>query len=153
MPAKLMTDELFEAQLLRAIGYAPYRGADAGECLAVAGQISGHDLDSWHGGWTAAAARLAGQAEASAASGDAVSAGTGSSAPPTISAPRDCSRWAPRSTPGSPRRTGRKCRTSAAARRCWRCRRRSCGSRTRTPSCRPTFSPPPPAGARPRARR
>ena len=74
MPAKLMTDELFEAQLLRAIGYAPYRGADAGECLAVAGQISGHDLDSWHGGWSAAAARLAGQAEASAASGDAVSA-------------------------------------------------------------------------------
>ena len=74
MPAKLMTDELFEAQLLRAIGYAPYRGADAGECLAVAGQISGHDLDSWHGGWSAAAARLAGHAEASAASGDAVSA-------------------------------------------------------------------------------
>ena len=48
MPAKLMTDELFEAQLLRALGYAPYRGADIGECLAAAGQISGRDLDSWH---------------------------------------------------------------------------------------------------------
>jgi hypothetical protein len=31
-----MKDELFEAQLLRAIGYAPYGGADAGECLAAA---------------------------------------------------------------------------------------------------------------------
>jgi hypothetical protein len=36
---RLMKDELFEAQLLRAIGYAPYGGADAGECLAVAGRI------------------------------------------------------------------------------------------------------------------
>jgi len=38
--AKLMKDELFEAQLLRAIGYAPYGGADAGECLA-AGALPG----------------------------------------------------------------------------------------------------------------
>ena len=63
---KLMKDELFEAQLLRAMGYAPYGGADAGECLAVAGRISGTDLDSWHDAWSAAAARLSGQAEASA---------------------------------------------------------------------------------------
>jgi pimeloyl-ACP methyl ester carboxylesterase len=69
-----MKDELFEAQLLRAIGYAPYGGADAGECLAAAGQISGHDLDSWHDVWAATATRLSAQAAASAAAGDAVSA-------------------------------------------------------------------------------
>ena len=50
--ARLMKDELFEAQLLRAIGYAPYGGADAGECLAAAGRITGTDLDSWHDVWS-----------------------------------------------------------------------------------------------------
>ena len=69
MTARLMKDELFEAQLLRAIGYAPYGGADAGECLAVAGLITGTSLDSWHDAWMAAAARLYGQAEANAAAG------------------------------------------------------------------------------------
>jgi pimeloyl-ACP methyl ester carboxylesterase len=75
--ARLMKDELFEAQLLRAIGYAPYGGAEAGECLAAAGQISGTDLASWHDAWTATAARLYQQAEASAAAGQAVSARSG----------------------------------------------------------------------------
>jgi hypothetical protein len=72
--AKLMKDELFEAQLLRAMGYAPYGGADAGECLAVAGQITGTSLDSWHDAWMATAERLCRQAEASAAAGQADSA-------------------------------------------------------------------------------
>jgi hypothetical protein len=71
---RLMKDELFEAQLLRAMGYAPYGAADAGECLAVAGQISGPSLDSWHDAWMAMAARLCGQAEVSAAAGRAASA-------------------------------------------------------------------------------
>src|SRR5580704_17614381 len=75
--ARLMKDELFEAQLLRAIGYAPYGGAEAGECLAAAGQISGTDLASWHDAWKATAARLYQQAEASAAAGQAVSARSG----------------------------------------------------------------------------
>jgi pimeloyl-ACP methyl ester carboxylesterase len=75
--AKLMKDELFEAQLLRAIGYAPYGGADAGECLATAGQIAGTSLDSWHDAWTATAGRLYGQAEASAAVAQAASARSG----------------------------------------------------------------------------
>jgi pimeloyl-ACP methyl ester carboxylesterase len=74
---RLMKDELFEAQLLRAIGYAPYGGADAGECLAVAGRISGTDLDSWHDAWAAAATRLYEQAQTSAAAGEAVSARNG----------------------------------------------------------------------------
>jgi hypothetical protein len=75
--ARLMKDELFEAQLLRAIGYAPYGGADAGECLTVAGQIAGTNLDSWHDAWTATAARLCRQAEESAANGQAASARSG----------------------------------------------------------------------------
>jgi len=72
-----MKDELFEAQLLRAIGYAPYGGADAAECLAVAGRITGTSLDSWHDAWMAAAARLYGQAEANAAAGQVASARSG----------------------------------------------------------------------------
>jgi len=31
----LMKDQLFEAQLLRTMGYAPYGGADIGECRAA----------------------------------------------------------------------------------------------------------------------
>jgi hypothetical protein len=75
--ARLMKDELFEAQLLRAIGYAPYGGADAGECLAAARQITGTNLDSWHYAWMAMAARLYRQAEASAAAGRVASARSG----------------------------------------------------------------------------
>src|SRR5580692_1566245 len=75
--AKLMKDDLFEAQLLRAIGYAPYGGADAGECLATAGQISGTSLDSWHDAWKATAARLHEQAAASAVAGQVASARSG----------------------------------------------------------------------------
>jgi pimeloyl-ACP methyl ester carboxylesterase len=77
MPARLMKDELFEAQLLRAIGYAPYGGADAGECLAIADRISGTDLDAWHDAWAAMAARLYEQAEASEAAGQQASARNG----------------------------------------------------------------------------
>jgi pimeloyl-ACP methyl ester carboxylesterase len=69
-----MKNGLFEAQLLRAIGYAPYGGADAGECLAAAGRISGADLDSWHDAWVSTAERLFAQAEASAAAGAVASA-------------------------------------------------------------------------------
>jgi hypothetical protein len=72
--ARLMKDELFEAQLLRTLGYAPYGGAEAGECLAVAGRVSGTDLASWHDAWTAAATRLAAAAAASAAAGQVASA-------------------------------------------------------------------------------
>jgi dipeptidyl aminopeptidase/acylaminoacyl peptidase len=72
-----MKNELFEAQLLRALGYAPYGGADAGECLAAAGRISGSDLDSWHDAWSAVATRLSAQARASAAAGEHASARSG----------------------------------------------------------------------------
>ena len=75
--AKLMKDELFEAQLLRAMGYAPYGGADAGECLAAARRVSGTNLASWHDAWAAAAARLTVLAEASAEAGQVASARSG----------------------------------------------------------------------------
>jgi pimeloyl-ACP methyl ester carboxylesterase len=75
--AKLMRDELFEAQLLRAIGYAPYGGADTGECLAAAAEVRGTDLTSWHDAWSSLASRLAAQAETDAAAGQAVSARSG----------------------------------------------------------------------------
>ena len=77
MPVKLMQDELFEAQLLRAMGYAPYGGADVGECLATAARISGTDLDGWHDAWSATAVRVYGEAEASLAAGRQASARSG----------------------------------------------------------------------------
>lgn len=36
-------DELYDAQLLRAIGHAPYGGAAIGECLAAAERIETPD--------------------------------------------------------------------------------------------------------------
>jgi pimeloyl-ACP methyl ester carboxylesterase len=75
--ARLMRDELFEAQLLRTMGYAPYGGADAGECLAAAAAVSGTDLTSWHDAWTAIAVRLSEAAAASAAAGQVASARSG----------------------------------------------------------------------------
>jgi alpha-beta hydrolase superfamily lysophospholipase len=48
-------DELLSAQTLRAMGSAPYGGADIGECLAAARRVTGTDLSSWHDAWTAAA--------------------------------------------------------------------------------------------------
>ena len=70
----LMKDELFTAQLVRAIGYAPYGGADFGECVAVASRIPGTDLNAWHDQWRATASRLRAAAETSLAAGNRASA-------------------------------------------------------------------------------
>jgi Alpha/beta hydrolase family len=72
--AGLMADELFEAQLIRAMGYAAYGGADIGECLATASRISGSRLDQWHDQWLATATRVLGLAQDSAARGDTAGA-------------------------------------------------------------------------------
>ena len=48
-------DELLSAQTLRAMGSAPYGGADIGECLAAARRAGGADPARWHDAWTAAA--------------------------------------------------------------------------------------------------
>ncbi|GAA4395260.1 alpha/beta hydrolase family protein [Tsukamurella soli] len=70
----LLRDDLFEAQLLRALGYAPYGGADVAECLSVARRISGTSLTSWHDEWSAQAARVLAGAEESASAGNVASA-------------------------------------------------------------------------------
>jgi dienelactone hydrolase len=62
-------DELLSAQTVRALGSAPYGGADIGECLAAAGRVHGTDLDSWHDAWTAAATAARELAEQELAAG------------------------------------------------------------------------------------
>jgi pimeloyl-ACP methyl ester carboxylesterase len=73
----LMKDELFEAQLVRALGYAPYGGADYGECAATAARITKTDPELWYEQWTATAARIRDLALASQASGALASARSG----------------------------------------------------------------------------
>jgi pimeloyl-ACP methyl ester carboxylesterase len=62
-------DELLSAQTVRALGSAPYGGADIGECLAAAGRAHGTDLASWHDAWTAAATAARELAEQELAAG------------------------------------------------------------------------------------
>jgi len=64
-----LKDELLDAQLLRAVGVAPFGGSDVGECLAAARRVRGDDLDSWYGAWVAAAARTRELAETAEAAG------------------------------------------------------------------------------------
>lgn len=75
--AALMKDELFQAQLLRTLGYAPYGGADIAECLAVAERIDRVDPSLWYEQWSAAADRINAAAQASQRSGHAISARSG----------------------------------------------------------------------------
>lgn len=58
-----LKDELLDGQLLRAVGSAPYGGADIGECLTAVGRVRGDDLDSWYGAWASAAAQARDLAE------------------------------------------------------------------------------------------
>lgn len=67
-------DELFGAQTLRAIGAAPYGGADIGECLATLARIHASDLTSWYDNWTRTANRLLQLAEREEAAEHAESA-------------------------------------------------------------------------------
>jgi alpha-beta hydrolase superfamily lysophospholipase len=65
----MFKDELFQAQWLRAAGYAGYGGAELGECLAVAGQIREGDAESWFAAWSDFAQRLEAIAAQSLAAG------------------------------------------------------------------------------------
>ncbi|MGX7678810.1 alpha/beta hydrolase family protein [Jatrophihabitans sp. DSM 45814] len=58
MARLVFKDELLDSQLLRAVGTAAYGGADIGECLQTAREISEGDLDSWHDGWQRLAQRV-----------------------------------------------------------------------------------------------
>ena len=72
--AKAMDDELFKAQFRRALGYAPYGGADSGECFAAAEAITRVDTTQWHDAWRGLADRLATNARNLAERGDRVGA-------------------------------------------------------------------------------
>jgi len=51
-------DQAFSYELLRAIGYTPYGGADIGECLVTAGHIKEGDFESWYVEWNRTAQRV-----------------------------------------------------------------------------------------------
>jgi pimeloyl-ACP methyl ester carboxylesterase len=51
-------DQTFSFEFLRTVGYAPYGGADIGECLATASQIREGDFESWYGHWSNRARRV-----------------------------------------------------------------------------------------------
>jgi pimeloyl-ACP methyl ester carboxylesterase len=73
----LMKDELFQAQLIRALGYAAAGGADLGECLAAADRIDRVDPDLWYDQWSALAARTEAAAVKSDLLGQVASARSG----------------------------------------------------------------------------
>lgn len=62
------SDPMFQAQFVRAMGHACAGGADMGECLAVASQITDGDRESWYHVWWEKAKELEGMAQASAQS-------------------------------------------------------------------------------------
>lgn len=62
-------DALLDAQTLRAVGAAPYGGADVGECLVTAAAVRGTDLSSWHSAWTSTADTVLALAESEQAAG------------------------------------------------------------------------------------
>jgi alpha-beta hydrolase superfamily lysophospholipase len=64
----------YDGQLLRALGYTYYGGADIGECLSTARRITEGDDDSWYREWFATADRVYSAAEASQAAGHRISA-------------------------------------------------------------------------------
>ncbi|HTX26278.1 MAG TPA: alpha/beta fold hydrolase [Streptosporangiaceae bacterium] len=64
-----LKDELLDAQTLRAVGVAPYGGADIRECLVTAAAVRGSDLTSWHSAWTSTAARVLALAESEQTAG------------------------------------------------------------------------------------
>ena len=67
-------DEDFDGQLQRSVGKADSGMANVGECLAIAGQITPGDRDSWYRAWSGFASRLAEQGQTALAAGHRVSA-------------------------------------------------------------------------------
>jgi pimeloyl-ACP methyl ester carboxylesterase len=60
----LLKDTLHDQFACWALGYAPYGGADPGEVFAIAGAIGDGDDGAYYDAWTAAADRLAEEADA-----------------------------------------------------------------------------------------
>jgi pimeloyl-ACP methyl ester carboxylesterase len=70
----IFDDESFSFETLRAVGYAPYGGADIGEVITTAERITPGDVESWYREWRALADRIASIADECAAGGHPVSA-------------------------------------------------------------------------------
>lgn len=65
MKQLLFNDDVqFWFETLRVIGHASYGGADFGEVVATASQITAGDYDSWHDAWLATAERVEAEARA-----------------------------------------------------------------------------------------
>jgi len=54
----IKNDEMFDGQLVRAVGHMYEGGADYGECHSTAGRIKPHDVESWYQEWHATAERI-----------------------------------------------------------------------------------------------
>jgi alpha-beta hydrolase superfamily lysophospholipase len=67
-------DQTFSFELLRTVSYAPYGGADIGECLATASQIRQGDFESWYEEWCKTARRVHALADSALQQGQRVSA-------------------------------------------------------------------------------
>jgi len=67
-------DQTFSFELLRTISYAPYGGADIGECLATASQIREGDFESWYEHWSTTARRVHALADDALQQGKRISA-------------------------------------------------------------------------------
>jgi len=67
-------DQTFSFELLRTVSYAPYGGADIGECLVTASHIRQGDFESWHEQWSKTARRVHALADSALQHGQRVSA-------------------------------------------------------------------------------
>jgi hypothetical protein len=74
MPKILFDNEDFDGQFLRVLSYAPYGGADIGECFETASRIEEGNRDSWYEAFTKTADRLRQEADESLEGGHKVSA-------------------------------------------------------------------------------
>jgi pimeloyl-ACP methyl ester carboxylesterase len=67
-------DQTFSFELLRTVGYAPYGGADIGECLVTASHIREGDFENWYEQWSKTARRVHTLADSALQQGKKVSA-------------------------------------------------------------------------------
>ncbi|MGD8189549.1 alpha/beta hydrolase family protein [Brevibacillus ginsengisoli] len=58
----IFEDQTFSFELLRTLSYAPFGGADIGECLSTAYRIEEGDFESWYSEWYKTASRVYSQA-------------------------------------------------------------------------------------------
>jgi len=70
----LFNDQSFSFETRRALGYAPYGGADIGEVTSTASRIPDGDKTAWYTQWRALADRVHADADRSTAAGRRVSA-------------------------------------------------------------------------------